>query len=322
LYEGLTKDGAAIRTTGLTKKYDSGFTLNPLDLVVEQNAIVGFLGPNGSGKTTTIKLLLGLIKPTSGKGTVLGCDIQKESLTLRSKVGYMSQESRFYSFMSVMETLRFVASIYYRDHKSKKINALIDEKLKLVGLSQKTDRKVGELSGGERQRLGFAQALLNNPQLLVLDEPAASLDPLGRREILDLVESLRGDTTIFFSTHILDDVQKVCDSIIILKDGNCLANGPIDTVLGGGQASKYILVLESYNADITKKLKEQPWISGIDIRHGKVGVEYLINSNNPRELEKRILRFVLDDDSVTVIEFKREEHTLEDAFMRLVGENS
>lgn len=312
----------AINTQGLTKKYDSGFTLNPLDLTIERNSIVGFLGPNGSGKTTTVKLLLGLIKPTSGRGTVLGYDIQRDSLALRARVGYMGQESKFYGFMTVLETLRFVASIYYKDTKSRKINNRIDEKLKQVGLAQKADRKVSELSGGERQRLGFAQALINDPELLILDEPAASLDPLGRREIFDLVESLRGSATIFFSTHILDDVEKVCDSVTILKDGNCLANGPIDEVLGDGQTSAYILVLDSYYADTAKALKEQPWVSSVDIRHGKIGVEYKIHSESPHELEARILRLVLEDNNVTVLEFRREERTLETAFMRLVGEIS
>ncbi len=207
-----------ISTRGLSKTYKNVAALKPLDLDVRQNSIYGFLGPNGAGKTTTIKLLLGLTRPTAGSATVFEMDVAKQSVDIRARIGYLPQEPHFYEHMSARETLRFVAKFFFKG-PNKAIEARIAEMLDLVDLSEKADRPMKTFSGGEKQRLGIAQAQINYPDLLILDEPAASLDPIGRRDVLEVMSKLRKHTTVFYSTHILDDVQKVSDTVAILNKG-------------------------------------------------------------------------------------------------------
>ena len=208
-----------IHTQGLSKFYKGVQALQPLELKVAKNTIFGFLGPNGAGKTTTIKLLLGLTRPTSGSATVCGKDIVRESLEVRRRIGYLAQNPRYYDNMTARETLRFRARFFYRSPKAE-IEKRINETLELVGLADKADRPIQGFSGGEMQRLGIAQAQINYPDLLILDEPAASLDPQGRRDVLDVMARLRKHTSIFYCTHILDDVQQVSDTVAILDHGS------------------------------------------------------------------------------------------------------
>jgi ABC-2 type transport system ATP-binding protein len=186
----------AIDTHGLSKTYGAIHALQPLDLKVPRNSIFGFLGPNGAGKTTTIKLLLDLIRPTTGGGTVCGNHIVRDSLGVRRKIGYLAQNPRFYDHMTARESLRFRARFFYRSPQTE-IEQRIDETLELVGLDGKVDRPIRGFSGGELQRLGIGLAQINYPELLILDEPAASLDPQGRRDVLEVMSRLRKHTTIF-----------------------------------------------------------------------------------------------------------------------------
>jgi len=214
-----------IQTTGLAKTYKGVQALQPLNLEVREHSICGFLGPNGAGKTTTIKLLLGLARPTGGSGRVFGLDIEKHNDEIRRRGGYLAQDPRFYEYMTARQTLCFTARFFYEGPRAE-IERRIAETLELVGLDDKADRPIKGFSGGERQRLGIAQAQVNYPDLLILDEPAASLDPIGRKDVLEVMERLRKHTTIFYSTHILDDVQRVSDTVIILNKGALVAQGP------------------------------------------------------------------------------------------------
>jgi ABC-2 type transport system ATP-binding protein len=200
-----TNNALVIETHGLSKTYKNVQALKLLDLKVSQRSIFGFLGPNGAGKTTTIKLLLGLAWPSSGSGSIFGYDIQRQSVQIRKRIGYLAQDSRYYESMTARDTLRFTLDFFFKGSKNK-IEERIEETIELVGLSDKADRPIRGFSGGERQRLGIAQAQVNYPYLLILDEPAASLDPMGRHDVLEVMERLSKYTTIFYSTHILDDV--------------------------------------------------------------------------------------------------------------------
>src|SRR5512138_2701323 len=195
-----------IETRNLNKTYGNVAALQSLDLKVPQHSIFGFLGPNGAGKSTTIKLLLGLARPTSGTASIFDMDILNNNAEIRNRIGYLAQDPRYYDEMTARETLRFTARFFFQGPKQK-IEERVEETLELVGLADKADRPIKGFSGGERQRLGIAQAQVNYPDLLILDEPAASLDPMGRRDVLEVMERLREHTTIFYSTHILDDVQ-------------------------------------------------------------------------------------------------------------------
>ncbi len=193
--------GIIIETRGLSKSFDEVQALNSLDLIVRERSICAFLGPNGAGKTTTIKLLLGLSRPTQGQGSVFGLDIEHNSIDIRTRVGYLPQDFRFYEHMTARETLRYTAKFFISGSKSE-IDKRVSEMLKLAGLSDMADRPIRGFSGGERQRLGIAQAEVGLPDLLILDEPAANLDPIGRRDVLELMGRIRERATIFYSTHI------------------------------------------------------------------------------------------------------------------------
>src|SRR4030042_6531875 len=216
-----------IETHGLSKSYKNLQVLKSLDLKVHQNSIFGFLGPNGAGKTTTIKLMLGLTRPTSGSADIFGMDSVSQSVDIRARIGYLPQDPRFYEYMTARQTLHFTAEFFFKGPK-KAIEERVDEMLELVDLGEKADRPIKTFSGGERQRLGIAQAQVNYPDLLILDEPAASLDPLGRRDVLEVMSKLRKYATIFYSTHILDEVHGGSDSGVILNKGALVAQGPIE----------------------------------------------------------------------------------------------
>ena len=199
------RDDAVVLTRGLTKSYNGFDAVRSLDLVVPRHSIFGFLGPNGAGKTTTMKLLLGLIRPSAGSGSVFGLDIVKDSPGVRSRIGYLPQDPRFYEHMTARQTLHFAVKFFFTGPKAA-LEQRVEDVLGLVGLADKADRPIKSFSGGERQRLGIAQAHIHEPELLILDEPAAALDPLGRRDVLAILDGFRATTTVFYSTHILDDV--------------------------------------------------------------------------------------------------------------------
>ena len=223
-----------ISTENLTKTYGKRQVVSNLNLAVPRGSICGFLGANGAGKSTTIKLLLGLLQPTSGVGTVFGKNIAKDSVAIRERVGFLAQSPSFYGYLTARETLQFVAAFFFTGSKTA-IAARIEELIELVGLSGKADRPVKGFSGGEKQRLGIAQAAINDPELIILDEPASALDPLGRRDVLKILESFRGRSTVFYSTHILDDVQRVSDRVVILDRGKLIAQGQIQDLLAGNR---------------------------------------------------------------------------------------
>ena len=207
---------AAISTAGLTKHYPGVQALDDLTLEVPEGTIYGFLGPNGAGKTTALKLLAGLIRPTRGTASVGGIPISAGP-HYRTTVGYLSQDPRFYGWMSGRETLRYIGSLYPANARPDR--GRVQQVLERVGLAEAADRKVKTYSGGMRQRLGIAQALVARPAVLLLDEPVSSLDPIGRHELLELMEQIKGEATVFYSTHILDDVQRVSDYVAILDHG-------------------------------------------------------------------------------------------------------
>lgn len=308
----------AIDVQSLCKSYGSVEALKPLDLEVPRNSIFGFLGPNGAGKTTFIRLLLGLAMPTGGSGAVLGRDVVEDTIEIRRRVGYLAQEPCFYSRMTARETLRFVARFFYSGPKEA-IEERVAETLTLVGLEDKADRPVKGFSGGERQRLGLAQAQVNRPELLILDEPAASLDPMGRRDVLTVIERLKEEATVFYSTHILEDVERVSDAVAILDRGELVAQAPIEELLAGGTAI-YELALKGDARESRSRLSGQPWVSSLKEVSSSGGTRWLVAVTDETAAEERLLRLVLADGNVRVASFGRKRRSLEEAFVGLVGE--
>lgn len=307
-----------IQTNDLSKSYTEVDALKSLNLNVPKNSIFGFLGPNGAGKTTTMKLLLGLIRPTTGGGTVFGMDIARDSIDIRSRIGYLPQEPRFYEHMSARQTLDFTARFFFRG-PDPQIKARVEETLELVGLADKADRPIKGFSGGERQRLGIGQAQVNYPDLLILDEPAASLDPLGRKDVLEVMERLRKYTTVFYSTHILDDVQQVSDTVAILNQGELVAYGPIEELLMGSGGTAYRVSLRGGDlAAARANIESQTWVSEIQEMQHDEQTNWIVAVSDPEIAESQLLRLLLTDEDMVVTDFRRREYELEEIFIDIV----
>jgi ABC-2 type transport system ATP-binding protein len=319
----VTSPDLIISTENLTKSYGKRQIVSNLNLAVPRGSICGFLGANGAGKSTTIKLLLGLVQPTSGVGTVFGKNIVNDSVEIRERVGFLAQSPSFYGYLTARETLQFVASFFFTGSKTA-IAARIEELIDLVGLNGKADRPVKGFSGGEKQRLGIAQAAINDPELIILDEPASALDPLGRRDVLKILESFRGRSTVFYSTHILDDVQRVSDRVVILDRGRLIAQGSIDELLLGN-SNLFNLTLSGDGQTVKSRLLAIPWVNKIEIETGSPDLtnsrttKLLIHVSDARTAEIELLRIAMQDPETIVTQFDRSTQNLEDIFVNLVG---
>lgn len=315
-----TPNGNVIHTQGLSKAYKGVNALDSLNLQVPKNSIFGFLGPNGAGKSTTIKMLLGLTHPTTGKALVFGKDIARDSLAVRRRVGYLAQDPRYYEHMTARQTLRYTARFFYQGPKDL-IEARIEEMLDLTGLHDKADRSIKSFSGGERQRLGIAQAQVNYPDLLILDEPAAALDPQGRHDVLAVMEALRKYTTIFYSTHILEDVQRVSDSVAILNHGKLVAEAPIQELLNGdGAAGIYNVTIKGDAHRAQARVTGQPWVQSLSAETNNGYVTWQVSVTDNDAAEDQILLLIMEDRDLRVKSFGRKTHNLEEVFLNLVGE--
>ena len=316
-----------IETHNLSKIYKESQALKGLNLTVKQNSIFGFLGPNGAGKSTTIKLLLGLIKPSQGRASVFGHDVQRESVEIRKRIGYLAQDPRYYEHMTARQIIGYTARFFYRGPKDL-LEARVQEGIELVGLEDKADRPVRGFSGGERQRLGIAQAQVNYPDLLILDEPAAALDPMGRHDVLEVMERLRKYTTIFYSTHILEDVQRVSDTVAILNRGMLIAEAPINQLLeGDGGSAIYTITLKSGMEiainEARGRVTGQPWVQHLSMAAQDGQIDWQVSVTDDAAAEDLLLRLILEDRNLKVKHFGRKTYNLEEVFLEMIGkENS
>jgi ABC-2 type transport system ATP-binding protein len=209
-----------IQCEGLSKNYKDVKALKNLDLEIKEDLIVGFLGVNGAGKTTTIKLLNNLIKPTAGKAFICGTPVFNNPMKVKSMVGYLSQEPAFYKWMTGREFLMFVGEVFRIEKAA--LKEKVARLLKEMELFEAANKKIGGYSTGMKQRLGIAQSLINDPKVLFLDEPMSSLDPVGRVSVMNIIKGLKGKTTVFMSSHILTDIERVCDEVAIIDKGKLI----------------------------------------------------------------------------------------------------
>ena len=312
----MTASDLVINTQGLSKSYGDIHALKSLDLRVPKNSIFAFLGPNGAGKTTTIKLLIGLTRPTGGGGTIFGQDIVHDGVDIRKNIGYLHQDPRFYEHMSARQTLDFSAKFFYQGPQAQ-IDKRVEEMLELVGLSDRADRLISGFSGGERQRLGIAQAQINYPDLLILDEPAASLDPQGRRDVLEVMKLIRKHTTIFYCTHILDDVQRVSDQVAIVNQGELIVQAPIEEVLAGTGDIVYSVTLRGDARSVYSRVDELAWVSGIETAREGDQTIWEISVADQEVAEDQLLSLLVTG-GARVSDFRRKEQSLEDTFLSIV----
>src|SRR6185436_16089957 len=254
-------DARAIRATGLTKRFGTILALDGLDLDVPAGSIFGLLGPNGAGKTTTIRILTGLAQPSAGTAEVAGIRVGLDRPELRRRLGYLDQDPRFYGWMKGRELLELVGRL--AGLSGPELRTRVGASLERTGLAEAGNRRIGTYSGGMRQRLGIAQAVLHEPELLILDEPVSSLDPEGRRDLLELIESLRGSATVVVSTHVLADVERICDRVAILDRGRLVTEGSLADLLEAHARPIFRLVPVLGQGDgiaaLATTLRAAPW---------------------------------------------------------------
>lgn len=303
---------AAIRATALTKAYGPTRALDAVDLTVEEGSIFGFLGPNGAGKTTMLRMITGLARPTSGTVEVLGRDVATAGNAVRAEIGFLPDVPGFYDWMTAEEFLRFAGGLFglADDVLDARVAMLLD----LAGLTGVTTR-VGGYSRGMKQRLGLAQALVNAPRLLLLDEPTSALDPMGRKDLLDMVASLRGRTTVFFSTHILGDVERVCDAVAILDRGRVVVQAPIDELKGTYGARKVVLEVTDGAAELAAAIERRPWASAV--AHAPGGAVDVTVTDV--EAARREIPALVAEQGVGLVRMEAGEMGLEEVFVELVG---
>ncbi|HEX7472131.1 MAG TPA: ABC transporter ATP-binding protein [Candidatus Limnocylindrales bacterium] len=316
---GSTGGEPAIRTRALAKRYGSVTALEGLDLEVPAGSVFGLLGPNGAGKTTAIRLLTGLAHATGGTATVAGISVGSDGDALHRRIGYLDQDPRFYGWMSGRELLRFVGRLH--GLAGTELRSRVDEMLGLVGLTDAAGRSIGGYSGGMRQRLGIGQALLARPAVLFLDEPVSSVDPEGRRDILEIVDGLRGTTTVFLSTHILADVERVCDRVAILDFGRLVIEAPIDELLERYAQPIYTIEPEPGQAGaldrIAEALQGRPWLREVRREHSLLRVIV-----SDAAVAGPALLPLLTATGVALVRFERARPSLEEVFLLLVAGRS
>ena len=311
----MNSNDLVISTEGLSKSFGEVHALKSLDLRVPPKSIFAFLGPNGAGKTTTIKLLLGLLKPTRG-GKILGMDILRDSVDIRARIGYLPQDTHFYEHMTARQTLEYTARFFYAGPRSE-IDKRVEEMIDLVGLEGKADRPIKGFSGGERQRLGIAQAEVNYPDWLILDEPAASLDPQGRRDVLEVMSRIRKYATIFYCTHILDDAHRISDQVAIVNEGELITQAPIHELLTGTGDAIYSVTLKGDAQNAYATVSQLPWISRIEVSQNGGGTTWQVSVTDEAAAEDQLIGLLVSS-GLKVSNFSRKEQNLEDVFLSIV----
>jgi ABC-2 type transport system ATP-binding protein len=247
----------AVELQDLTKRFRHTVALDRLSLQVPEGSVFGFLGPNGAGKTTALRILTGLAFPTAGTARVFDHDVGTLDSRARAEIGFLPDVPGFYPWMTAAEFLRFSGRLF--GIADSVLGDRIGSLLEMAGLARVRTR-VGGFSRGMKQRLGVAQALINAPRLLLLDEPTSALDPIGRREVLEMIASLRGRTTVFFSTHILGDVERVCDAVAILDRGRLAASATIAELKRRVSAQKVTIEVDGEATSLAARLSGAPWL--------------------------------------------------------------
>lgn len=293
-----------LRITDLRKRFGDKEVLSGLNLTVPEHSIYGFIGENGAGKTTTMKTILGLLKADSGEIIVGDERVVYGQTSTNRYIGYLPDVPEFYPFMTAPEYLRFCGEI--TGMKKAECDARLKELLELVGLGDENHRIKG-FSRGMKQRLGIAQALLNSPKLLICDEPTSALDPVGRKEILDILLTVREQTTVLFSTHILSDVERICTDVAFLKNGVAEIQGKLSDIKTNYRSDEYLLEAEN-DADVRKLMQEFPSMKQIG-RNQLAFCESALSAFD-------VLRFV-SDQHIALLKFERTEPTLESLFMEV-----
>jgi ABC-2 type transport system ATP-binding protein len=298
----------SIKVDYISKVYGQQYALDNVSFEVKTGEIVGFLGPNGAGKSTMMKILTCFIPPTSGKAYVNGFDVMDKSLDVRKSVGYLPEHNPLYLDMYVREYLEFIGGL----HKMKNIDARVKEMIHVTGLEIEQHKRIGALSKGYRQRVGLAQALIHDPEVLILDEPTTGLDPNQLAEIRELIKKVGQSKTVMLSTHIMQEVEILCSRVIIINKGKIVTDKNTSTLQQGEDKRMLILVEFDKPADL-KKIKG---IRGVESVKLVKGNSFAIATKPDQDIRPDLFRFAVDN-GLSILEMQREERKLEDVFKEL-----
>jgi ABC-2 type transport system ATP-binding protein len=299
----------SIEVSNLLKVYGEQKAVNNISFKINKGEIVGFLGPNGAGKSTTMKILTGYLQQTSGAAMVCDIDVAGNPLETKKKIGYLPEANALYYDMYVREYLSFVAEVHHVANKQQSIKNVID----LVGLTPESKKKIGQLSKGYKQRVGLAAALIHDPEVLILDEPTSGLDPNQIIEIRDVIKKQGQHKTVLFSSHILQEVQAICDRVIIINKGQLVANDTLSNLQRGNKTSHTVIV--QFNETIDKTLLEN--ISDVSaVSQGQASNGFKLQTINPESVRKQILQLALQH-NLNIVSLQSESQSLEDVFRTL-----
>ena len=305
----------AISTSGLSKYYKETKALDGLSMEVPENVVFGFLGPNGAGKTTAIKLLTGFISPTKGSAQVAGKDIRSDSLELQSVIGLLPDVPAFYDWMNAEEYLRYIGELHRLD--SKTIRRRMDHLLSLVELKKESRRRIGGYSRGMRQRLGIAQSLMNEPKVLFMDEPTSALDPVGKRKVLALIKDLKQVSTVFMSTHNLNEVERVCDMVGIINEGRLITVSSVESLQKKYARALFEMEFIEDPSLFFETIKHLPWLSEPEVTT-RNGVPVARVKAVDTELARRELPRVISESGLTLLRYEHILPSLEDVFVEIL----
>lgn len=297
-----------VTVSQLVKTYDTQRAVDNISFEARKGEVLGFLGPNGAGKTTTMKIITGYLPQTSGKVSVCGFDVQEKTMEARACIGYLPELNPLYKEMYVREYLNFTAGLHGLKHAEKQVNEMVER----TGLTSHRQKQIGELSKGYRQRVGLAQAMLHDPQVLILDEPTSGLDPNQIVEIRQLIKDLGREKTVILSTHILGEVEAVCDRAIIINKGKLVADAPIQALKQqfGGQSIVTVEFAEKVNKAQLAQLQHVHSVKDVG------GNKWQLVSDAARDIRADVFGFAVAN-KLTLLELHKETFSVEDVFQQL-----
>jgi len=299
----------SIIVNNISKLYGEQKALDDVSFEIKTGEVVGFLGPNGAGKSTMMKILTCFIPQSSGKASVCGFDVEEESLNVRKQVGYLPEHNPLYHDMYIKEYLEFIAGL----HKVKNVKQRIAEMVEITGLQIEQKKKIGALSKGYRQRVGLAQALIHDPKVLILDEPTTGLDPNQLEEIRSLIKNIGKEKTVMLSTHIMQEVEAVCNRVIIINKGKIVADDTTEVVQHSQIKSIQIIVVE-FDKEVSKNLLKK--IENVREATNIKGFTWQLKIEAEKDMRGEIFQFAVQN-NLAVLTLQKEEQRLEDVFKSL-----
>jgi ABC-2 type transport system ATP-binding protein len=303
----------AVKTSDLVKDFNGLKAVDHLNLEVPEGAIYGFLGPNGSGKTTTLKMLTGMTKPTSGTIEILGVPMVFGKQKIQDNIGFLPDVPGFYDWMTAREFLTFCGELFHIDTPI--LKERVKSLLKIVGLEKSDKKKIGTYSRGMKQRLGIAQAMINEPKVIFLDEPVSALDPQGRKEVIDIIQGLKGKVTVFFSTHILSDVERICDRVVIINKGAIILEDTIENIKA--MSNTRDIEIEADAPSISRLYEwigQEKYIQSLKMNH-----QTMTLTVDDLDVARLHLNEVIFKHRIMIKKLMIKEPTLEDIYMRVVN---